>query len=286
MTPLPILRSLLVSVALPALLLLGAGPAGAQEGLKIDKTLVAPLDGLDAASLIGLRVVEGRVLVADTLGHTVSLPPDQTSFRHVPPAPGPILDFALRFGAPVYLVATGILAGNVDPAWPTGPYAASSLEIAEDGALLLQGGHDALFLPPAGSAPARLPGLFPALPLADGFLWTLTRHPTLRTWQAELLDGLGNRMQRVCRFSAQFHPEGLWLGPPGPEKELLVSSFAEGSRWLSLVGQNGRMLWRIPGPDPVCRRDLAWAPNGDLLVLERVDGRICLRRWAFQAPEG
>ncbi|NLI75474.1 MAG: hypothetical protein GX442_03400 [Candidatus Riflebacteria bacterium] len=278
--------SLVLSVALPALLLLVAGPVGAQEGLKIDKTMVATLDGLDAASLIGLRVVEGRVLVADALGHTVSLSSDQSSFRHAPPAPGPILDFAVRFGAPVFLTAAGNLAGNVDPAWPRGPFAACSLEIADDGALLLEGGHEALYLSPAGSAPARLPGLFPAIPLADGFLWTLSRHPVLRTWQALLLDNLGNRMQRVCRFSAQFQPEGLWLGPTGPEKELLVSSFAEGSRWLSLVGQNGRMLWRIPAPDPLCRRDLAWAPNGDLLVLERVDGRICLRRWAFQAPEG
>ncbi len=281
-----ILRSLVLSVALPALFVLAAGPGRAQEGLKVDKTLVATLDGLDAASLIGLRVVEGRVLAADALGHIVSLSPDQPSFRHAPPAPGPILDFAIRFGAPVFLTAAGRLAGNLDPAWPTGPFAASSLEIAEDGALLLQGGHEALYFPPAASSPARLHGLFPALPLPAGFLWSLSRHPILRTWQAELLDGLGNRMQRVCRFSAQFQPEGLWLGPPGPEKELLVSSFAEGSRWLSLIGQNGRMLWRLPAPDPICRRDLAWAANGDLLVLERVDGRICLRRWAFQAPEG
>ncbi len=282
-------RTVAMVVLLPLVVVGWAfGPARAQTASPIDKQMVAVLDGVDPASLLGVRVVEAQAWVSDTQGKVRVF--DLTSGAAVSPsaaAPGQaVLDFAVRSGAPVFLTAAGTLAGNVDRAWPTGPFEACSLELAEDGALLLLGGPAAVFFLPGASAPTQIPDLFPAIPLRDGFLWAVTRHPTFRTWQAELLDGMGNRMKRICRFSSQFQPEGMRFGPPGPEGELLISSFAEGGRWLSLVAPNGRMLWRLAAPDPICPRDLAWAPDGRLLVLEVVDGHVCLRRWVFASPEG
>ncbi|RCK81768.1 MAG: hypothetical protein OZSIB_0902 [Candidatus Ozemobacter sibiricus] len=264
--------------------------ARAQSAQTIDKQLVANIPAVAPASLIGVQVAGSQAWVAAANGTILAF--DLGSGAPVsPPAiasglePG-VLDFGVRQGAPVFLTSAGTLAGQLDRSWPVGPFEACALEVAEDGALLLLGGSSALYFQPGATFPTKIPDLYPAIPLADGFLWAITRHPTFRTWQAELLDDLGNRMKRVCRFSNQFQPEGLRLGPPGPEGELLVSTFGEGGRWLSLVAPNGRMLWRLPAPDPICRRDLAWGPDGRLLVLELVDGQVCLRRWVFGNPEG
>jgi len=258
----------------------------AQEGLSIKKETVAVIRGVDEERLLGLRAEGDRVLVADERGavRAVSLTSGEVS-------PGPsskneIIDFSIRNGKPVFLTSTGNLSGSVQPSWPETPFNACILETAEDGGLFINGGPAAFFLLPTATSPFRISGLDFGIPVKDGFLWTLTRQKTLRTWQVELLDCLGNRMKRVYRFSREFQPEGLYFGPLGPEGELLVSNFSGKSRFLTLIAQNGRMLWRIPAPAPICRRDLGWAPSGDLLLLERVDGKVCLRRWVFAAPEG
>lgn len=255
--------------------------------LKITKQTVASLPGIDPAAIIGIRTFaktgvllfrDGRELRTDLL--TGKSSPGTT----IDAAGKNLLDFALDGGNVVALTSEGTLTGAKPAAWPAGPFAACRVDIA-NGEGFLSGGTRSFYLAPRATESVAIPGSFLSTPLRDGFLWSLAR-PGLRTWEVSLIDGFGNQMKKIFKFSTEFDPTGISLGPTGPEGELLVSYFVGASREVALIGQNGRMLWKLPIPTPVCPRDLAWDAGGALLVLERDGNGLVLNRVSFEVPQG
>ncbi len=255
--------------------------------LKIRKEAVATLPGIDPASIVGIRTYaktailvcrDGRVIATDLLtGKT-------TPGTAIEIAGKNLLDFALDGDKVVALTSDGTLIGAKPADWPAGPFSACRIDIA-NGEGFLSGGTNSFYLAPRATDSVVIPGNFLTMPLRDGFLWSMAR-PGLRAWEASLIDGFGNPMKKIFRFSPEFDPTGISLGPTGPEGELLVSYFVGASREVALVGQNGRMLWKLPISAPVCPRDLAWDASGALLVLERDGTGLILNRIAFEVPQG
>ncbi|HEY9070102.1 MAG TPA: hypothetical protein VIV61_07575, partial [Candidatus Ozemobacteraceae bacterium] len=149
----------------------------------------------------------------------------------------------------------------------------------------LTGGTRSYFLAGNATSAVELPATCLAMPIREGFLWNLKR-PGLRAWEALLTDGYGNLMKRVSKFTTEFDPTGLTCGPNGPEGELLISCYSGTGREVSLLGQNGRMLWKLPMQNAVVPRDLAWDREGNLLVLERDGDGLVLNRITFAIPQG
>jgi hypothetical protein len=105
-------------------------------------------------------------------------------------------------------------------------------------------------------------------------------------WGVSLYDFYGNLMKNVYEFSPSFDPAGLEIGPLGEEGEVIISAYENNRRKISMIGQNGHMMWKIDGPEKVCARDIAVDGQGNLLVLEESEEAIILSRWKFQLPQG
>lgn len=255
--------------------------------LKIKKQTVATLPDVNPAGLIGIRTVAKTGILVFRDGRELRL--DLVSGKSTPgkelPASGKaLLDFALIGDSVVALTSDGAMIGARPESWPASSFPACKLEIA-NGEAFLSGGSRSFYLAPQATGAVAIPGNFLSMPIKDGFLWSMTR-PGLRAWETSLIDGFGNQMKKIFRFSSEFDPSGISFGPNGPEGELLISYFVGSSREVALIAQNGRMLWKLPVPTPVCRRDLAWDEGGALLILERDGNGVALNRISFEVPQG
>ncbi|MFZ2958049.1 MAG: hypothetical protein WA705_14270 [Candidatus Ozemobacteraceae bacterium] len=254
------------------------------SAIKISQELVAAIPQFDPAKTIGIRVQ----------GSTASIVQRNGNFVRVDLGDGKItegslnadlLDFALSGNDLIALTRTGSLLGAVQKGWPMGPFKACRVECLNDD-VVLNGDTDALYLAKNATGTIVLHDMPMIIPMQDGLLWCMRRGAPGRPWQAEFIDMFGNMMKRLYRFSPEFDPVGLTLGPLGPENELLLSFWTGAQRELSVIGPNGRMLWRIPVDDPVCPRDVAWGNKGDLLMIEREGTGIVLKRLKFAEPQG
>ena len=255
---------------------------------EISKTTICEIPVVEESSLIGMRVFEGRALLLWRCGElfeidleTGVLTRSDTGYRN-------LLDFGILNGLIVPLQADlgGIQAGLKEVPRGMG-YEAAAVECGFDGSVFLLNANGTRYFPVDSSRSHQLDGLFFLMPLENGFAWVLQRDASSGKWTANIHDYFGNHMHDVYRFSKQFKPSGLSLGPVGPEGELLVSYQHEGKRGLLLIGQNSRMIWRIPGPaSQSSRRDIAWDAKGNLIVVERENGRLVLKRWEFELPQG
>ena len=262
-------------------------PSNPWAALKITRRPLVRLPEMNPASLLGVRT-SGKValvLSRDGQGVKIDLATGKTTPGTVLNTAGKaLLDFACLGDAALGLTSAGTLAGVVPANWPTRPVSACKLDIS-GGEALLSGGSNAYYLAPKATEAVLLAGNFLAMPMHDGFLWNMKR-PGLRAWEVSLMDGFGNQMKKVFRFSPEFDPTGISFGPNGPDGELLISFFTGTARELALVGQNGRMFWRLPVNAPVCKRDLAWDHEGNLLILERDETGFVLNKISFAVPEG
>jgi len=262
-------------------------PPNPWAALKMARRTLARLPEMNPTTLLGIRTNGKAGLVVSRDGQSVSI--DLVTGKTSPGTPlctagKTLLDFAYLGDTPLGLTTTGTLVGSVPANWPTLPVPACKLDIS-GGEALLSGGSNAYYLAPKATEAVLLPGNFLAMPIRDGFLWSMKR-PGLRAWEVSLMDGFGNQMKRVFKFSSDFDPTGVSFGPNSPDGELLISFFTGTSREVALVGQNGRMLWRLPLHAPVCMHDLAWDHEGNLLILERDETGFVLNKLSFAVPEG
>jgi len=259
-------------------------PAEQNPGIKIDVCRIVGFKEVQPGSLIGLRT-QGKiafVFFRNGSGNSINL--EDGEVKPLPSFEKPIIDFALNDGKPVGLTEEGLLIGVAESSWPQMSFQACRVDICA-GEALLTGGTRAVFLGRNATQAVFIDNLVFGSPFRDGFIWALRRNPIGHIWQAELLDMFGNKMKRIYRFSRDFDPSGLKLGPIGPEGELAVSFWNGRKRELAVIGQNGRMLLRIAIPSPICERDFAWDHEGKLLILEREGNKIILKRWKIDLPE-
>lgn len=256
-----------------------------EGGLKVTREPVVVFPSLNADSVVGIRLSGTQGILALRNGAIIRVNLETGETTSGTPFTEEIADFALMNGQPLGLSRSGRLMGATSAQWPKDGFPACRLETGE-GEALLTGGPRSFYLPANATMPAVIPHYLLALPLKDGIMWAVRHHPETRIWQAELADMFGNRMKRLYRFSREFSPTGVTIGQLGPDGELLLSYFAGRNRELVLLGQNGRMLWKLTAPTPACPRDLAWDQKGNLLILEKADQGLVLNRWKFDLPEG
>lgn len=255
------------------------------SAMNISRQKLAVFSGIDPDSVLGIRSAGEKVFLVQKDGNMFSLGLADGAISQEQPLGAKLVDFALNGGLPVGLTVDGKLIGSVEPSWPQIQFQACRLDISDQEALL-SGGEDSYFLAKNATSPVKIANVAFGLPFKDGFLWTIRRHSSSFSWQVELADMFGNRMKRIYRFGRDFDPNGLRAGPLGPENEILLSYFSGGKRELVMIGQNGRMMWRISVPSPVCARDIAWDNHGKLLFLIRENNELALYRWEFALPEG
>lgn len=234
--------------------------------------------------VIGMRSGEGKVFVANSSGRFVRFDLETGEAFSGKTGSEKILDFDIVLGQMVFLTEEGTLGGHLIPTWPATSWNACRIEACDEG-LLLTGGDKAYFLSKTASQAVEIDGISFALPVPNGFFWTMQRKAG-GVWGADLYDCLGNMMSEVYKFSPDFIPAGIELGPVGEEGELLVSALEENGRKLAFIGNNGRMFWKIDAPEQVSPRDLAFDNKGNLLVLEKNGGELWVNRWKMVQPEG
>jgi hypothetical protein len=259
-----------------------AGSAGKIERIPV-ATLELPID-----RLIGVRVLGSDAVVATRDGRLVTVDVRNGRTRAgTLPGSGPVLDFALTTSGPVALRAGGVFSGRgVAKSWPVGADVLG-FEVDHEETLWATGVASTLVAPRSATAPIHLPNVWAVMPWQHGFAWTLLHEASSGQWGLDLIDHFGNRMKQVYRFHRSLAPTGLTFGPLGPEGEALLSFWTGSKREIALIGQNGRMFWRLPAPqEQLCQRDLAWDHTGRLLVLVSRSGRLVLERWEIAEPQG
>lgn len=237
-----------------------------------------------ANGLLGMRSAEGKVFIANSAGKFVRFDLETGEAFRDKTGSEKILDFDVVLGQIIYLDEQGKLGGHVIPSWPDRSYDACRIEACDEG-ILMSGGDKALFLAKNATSVVEIADMNFVLPVPNGFFWTMQIKPQ-GNWGADLYDCLGNRMSEAYQFSPEFVPAGIEVGPAGSEGELLVSTIEDGARRLAFIGNNGRMFWKLDGPEKISPRDVAFDNQGNLIVLERNGRELWLNRWKVTQPEG
>lgn len=256
------------------------------SAMDIHKDFIAKIPEEISSNLIGLRVNKDLAYVMASDGNYVTINLTNGNTNSFKIETNSILDFDVVVGKIIYLDENGMLCGHVFPKWPKGPYNNScKIEACDQGAII-SGGNRVYFLAKNAKSYFEIPDLSFAFPINNGFIWALTVNKE-KHWEANLYDCYGNLMGNVYKFSEYFEPSNLEIGPNGIEGELLVSAIEGKNRTLSLIANNGRMFWKINGPNKVCKRDVAFDSMDDLIVLEKNDdNEVIISRWKFKTPEG
>ncbi len=240
-----------------------------------------------SANIIGMRVYKELAYIMNANGKYIIInltDGDISSFKI--DSANKILDFDVVLGKIIYLDDQGMLGGHAFPKWSKGPYKDVCQIEACDQGLILSGGNNSYFLSKNATTSIELPEINFALPVNNGFIWSMSLDKE-KHWQANLYDCFGNLMGNVYKFSEYFEPTNIEIGPNGIEGEMLISATEGAVRTLALIGNNGRMFWKINGPQKVCARDVGFDQMDDLIVLDRnTDGDIVISRWKFTIPEG
>lgn len=264
-------------------LLLIADVGSAQ--IDIEREILFKLPAELTYGLLGMRVATDKVVMMNNLGRMVSYDLNTGESFSGRIKRQRVIDFDLVLGQPLYLNEEGVLGGQIQPEWPKIQYLACRVEAGKNG-LYLSGGEKMFFLGNNATQTVEVSGLNFVLPVSEGFLWSVGLPKRNSAWVVSLFDSYGNLMKEIYRFSPEFDPVGLEIGPLGEEDEVLVSSYEDNQRKVALIGKNGHMLWKVNGPEKFCNRDLAFDPEGNLLVLEKTSDGAVLSRWKFAAPQG
>lgn len=252
---------------------------------EITKEVIAKIPKDIASSLVGLRVHKKTAFVLSNNGKYACIDLEKGSLTNHSLKTLGIIDFDVVAGKILYLDSFGMLAGHLFPRWHKGPYQACRIESFGQG-VILSGGKDAFFLAKNATSAATLVDMNFLLPVNNGFLWSMV-YGSDKLWEANLYDCFGNQMGKVYKFSQYFTPSNLEVGPQGIEGELLVSATEGNVRTLALIGNNGRMFWKINAHEKICPRDVAFDHNDNLLFLEKnAKGEVVLTKWSFIIPEG
>jgi hypothetical protein len=257
----------------------------AMAQINIDREVLFKLPPELSYSLLGMRVATEKVVMMNNLGRMVSFDLNTGESFSGRIKKQRIIDFDLILGQPIYLNEEGLLGGQMQPEWPRTQFSACRIENGKNG-LYLCGGEKMIFLGNNATQSVEVGGLNFVLPVSEGFLWSIGLPARASTWVVSLFDSYGNLMKEIYRFSPEFDPVGLEIGPLGEEDEVLVSCYENNQRKIALIGKNGHMLWKINGPEKFCDRDLAFDGEGNLLVLEKTTDGVVLSRWKFAAPQG
>ncbi|MEW6709348.1 MAG: hypothetical protein AB1403_05930 [Candidatus Riflebacteria bacterium] len=253
--------------------------------INIDREILLKLPPELSYGLLGMRVNLDKVVIMNNLGRMVSIDLSTRECFNNRIKGERVLDFDLVLGQPLILNEEGKLSGQVDQNWPKNGWNGCRIEHCDQG-LVITGGEKMVFLAANATEAVEISNVHFALPFTEGFIWSVSLSQKLGPWVINLYDCFGNRMKEIYRFSPEFDPSGLELGPLGVEGEALLSSYENNKRKIALIGQNGHMIWKIDGPEKVCQRDLGFDSTGNLLVLEKSGNDIVLSRWKFATPQG
>ena len=252
---------------------------------EISKEPIAKIPEEIASNLIGIRVYQNTAFVMGSNGQYITIDLTTGDTNSYKLEANNLLDFDVVVGKILYINNEGMLGGHIFPKWSKGPYNSCLVDACDQG-LIVSGGANAYFLAKNATTSIELPEMRFCLPIERGFLWSMSCDAE-GVWQADLYDCFGNIMSNVYKFSRFFKPSNLELGPHGVEGELLVSAIEDNRRTLSLIGNNGRMFWKIYGPEKVCLRDVAFDQLDRIIVLEKdSEGQVVLTRYTFIIPEG
>jgi hypothetical protein len=235
--------------------------------------------------LLGMRTSGERVVIANKEGgYVVYNLQTGESFTGSMEVKAPLMDFDTINGKMIYIDETGRLGGHVISFWPKIAYDACRIDAFDEG-LFLTGGRKAFFLSKQSTQVTEIPAYSFAQPVPRGFIWTMVLRPE-GNWGADLTDYYGNTMGKIYDFSEGFEPSFIELGPKGLEAELLVNTYENGLRKLMLIGNNGRMFWKLDGPEKLYPRDVGFDHDENLLFLEKSNNDVWLTKWKMVIPEG
>ena len=257
-----------------------------KSGIQIKKNVIAAIPDEITSNLVGLRVHKNLAYVMASNGKYITINLANGSLSNFKlKTSSKVVDYDVVVGKIIYLDDQGMICGHAFPKWNKGPYNACQIEACDQGAIL-SGGSNAYFLGKNATDSVELPEIHFSIPIDNGFLWNIALNKE-KLWEVNLHDCFGNLMNKVYKFSEIFEPSRLEIGPNNGDGDLLVSAVEGNQRTLAVIGNNGRMFWKINGPEKICSRDAAFGPLGELLVLEKnTEGNIVLSRWTFITPEG
>lgn len=255
------------------------------SAMEIHKDTIARIPENIASNLIGVRVYKNLAYVMATNGEYVTIDLNSGKTKSYKISDN-VIDFDVVVGKIIYINENGMLSGHVFPKWPKGPYNNSCKIDACDQGAIISGGNTVYFLAKNATSTFLLPDISLALPINNGFIWAMSLN-TEKQWEINLHDCYGNLMGKVYKFSQMFEPSNLEIGPNGIEGDLLISATEGKERTIALIGNNGRMFWKVNGPEKVCPRDVVFDEADRLVFVEKNEqNEVFLCRWEFKVPEG
>ena len=253
--------------------------------MEIKKEVVASIPDDMVSKLIGLRVFKNQAFVMASNGNYLTIDLVKGSLSNNKIKSAKVIDFDILDGKMIYLNDQGTICGNCPSKCSKGPYDSCKIDVCDQG-VILSGGNNAFFLPKNATSTFVLSDFLMLLPIDNGLVWQMGLNKD-NCWELSIHDCFGNLMGKGFKFSSSFNPANLEMCTKGIDGELLVSSKEGKKRNLALIGTNGRMFWKIVGPEKICLRDIAFGPLGQLLVLEKnPKGKVVLSRWTFTSPQG
>lgn len=189
----------------------------------------------------------------------------------------PIIDFAIIQGELIYLDGSSKLRGKIRPNWPVKKFTAS--RISSIGERVVLSGVDKLeYLDKCATKTVEILNIDFPLPLENGYIATMKRETNNR-WSLALYDDFGNFIDNIYTFPADFYPTGIELGPVNSIGDMLLSYYIGSKREILIIGKNGHLLRKIGGPNKICKRDLAFDNQGNLLIIDVYGKNIYVSRW-------
>lgn len=262
--------------------------------IKVTDFIEISKDKIDPDKVIGIRSYQNILYIADNKSIIKILPnyvePSKSTLHTlINISDNSILDFTISKENLFYINKRGFLYSLPASTLSSGPYDACKVEASNDGLLLLLGGRNTYVFPVNRNAsiPVVIDDIQPCYPLDNGFIVSLSMHQITKVWSIDLLEQLGNKLKRFYKFDRKFKPNAFNFIAVNSDHEILVSYEQNNKRYVSLFATNGRMVWRINLPKPICPRDITFSPDNKLVIITKnKNGNLLLQRIHFAIPAG
>jgi hypothetical protein len=254
--------------------------------MEIQKEYIAKIPQEISSNLLGIRIIKNLAYVMGINGNYITINLNNKEIKKYKLKTIKVIDFAVKEGNIIYINENGKLCGQVYSQWSKDLYLNNCRIETSDQGTIISCDNKVLFLANNATTSFKLPNLSYALPINNELIWGLSINKD-KLLEANLYNFDGKLINNIYKFNKNTELSYTEIGPCCVEGELLISTIENKSRTLALIGNDGRIFWKINGPKKVCNRDRAFDEMDNIFVLEKKDNNeVFLYRWELSLPEG
>lgn len=256
------------------------------SAMEIQKEYIAKMPQEISSNLLGMRIIKNLAYVMGINGNYITINLNNKEIKKYKLKTIKVIDFAVKEGTIIYINENGKLCGQVYPQWSKNLFLNNCRIEANEQGTIISYDNKVFFLANNATTSFKLSNLSYALPINNELIWGLSINKD-KLLEANIYNFDGKIINNIYKFNKNTELSYTEIGPCCVEGELLISTIENKSRTLALIGNDGRIFWKINGPMKVCNRDIAFDEMDNLFVLEKKDNNeVILYRWELSLPEG